>query len=96
MKRLEEVSKIDDPNYCKYHQLISHPIEKYFLLKDKIMKLYENGDVVFNDETMTSNLVAVVTLIHHSNSMLTTIRFRSFEPVEVGVTTLSLVKIIDS
>ena len=25
MKRPDEVGKTDDPNYCKYHRLVSHP-----------------------------------------------------------------------
>ena len=28
MKRPDEVGKTDDPNYCKYHRLVSHPLEK--------------------------------------------------------------------
>ncbi|TYK00346.1 retrotransposon gag protein [Cucumis melo var. makuwa] len=26
-KRPEQVEKVDDPNYCKYHWIISHPVE---------------------------------------------------------------------
>lgn len=35
MKRSEEASKVEDPNYCKYHRLISHSIEKCFVFKIK-------------------------------------------------------------
>ena len=38
-KRPEQVGKVDNPNYCKYHWVISHPIEKYFLLKELILRL---------------------------------------------------------
>ncbi|KAL4649813.1 hypothetical protein ACB092_01G041900 [Castanea dentata] len=38
-KRPEEVGKVDDPNYCKYHRIISHPIQKCFVLKELTMKL---------------------------------------------------------
>ncbi|KAA0054831.1 ty3-gypsy retrotransposon protein [Cucumis melo var. makuwa] len=38
-KRLEQVEKVDDPNYYKYHQLISHPVEKCFVLKELILRL---------------------------------------------------------
>ena len=27
MKRLEEANQTNDPKYCKYHRLISHPIK---------------------------------------------------------------------
>lgn len=36
MKRLDEAGKTDDPNYCKYHRLVSHPLEKCFVFKDKV------------------------------------------------------------
>ncbi|KAA0041104.1 ty3-gypsy retrotransposon protein [Cucumis melo var. makuwa] len=32
-KRPEQAGKVDDPNYCKYHRVISHPVEKCFVLK---------------------------------------------------------------
>lgn len=39
LKRTKEVNQIDNPNYCKYHCLISHRVEKYFVLKDKFMRM---------------------------------------------------------
>ena len=38
-KRLEEMGRLNDPNYCHYHRIVSHPVEKCFILKDLIMKL---------------------------------------------------------
>ncbi|KAA0066006.1 ty3-gypsy retrotransposon protein [Cucumis melo var. makuwa] len=38
-KRLEQAGKIDDPNYCKCHRVISHLLEKCFVLKELILKL---------------------------------------------------------
>ena len=38
-KRPEEMHRINDPKYCKYHCIIGHPVEKCFILKDLIMKL---------------------------------------------------------
>ncbi|KAA0032650.1 retrotransposon gag protein [Cucumis melo var. makuwa] len=38
-KRPEQAGKVDDPNYCKYHRVISHPVEKCFVLKELILKL---------------------------------------------------------
>ena len=29
MKRPDEADKVDDPNYCKYHRLVSHFTEKF-------------------------------------------------------------------
>ena len=36
-ERPEEMRKVDDPNYCKYHYIISHPIQKCFVLKELII-----------------------------------------------------------
>ncbi|KAA0026039.1 ty3-gypsy retrotransposon protein [Cucumis melo var. makuwa] len=38
-KRPEQVGKIDDPNYCKYHRVTSYSVEKYFVLKELILRL---------------------------------------------------------
>lgn len=33
MKRPNEASMVNDPNYCKYYRLLGHPIERYFIFK---------------------------------------------------------------
>ncbi|KAA0067382.1 ty3-gypsy retrotransposon protein [Cucumis melo var. makuwa] len=38
-KQLKQAGKVDDPNNCKYHRIISHPVEKCFVLKELILKL---------------------------------------------------------
>ncbi|KAA0051630.1 ty3-gypsy retrotransposon protein [Cucumis melo var. makuwa] len=38
-KRPEQAGKVDDPNCCKYHRVISHPVEKCFVLKEHILRL---------------------------------------------------------
>ena len=38
-KHLEEMGHVNDPNYYHYHRIVSHPMEKCFILKDLIMKL---------------------------------------------------------
>ena len=59
MKQPEEANQTNDPKYCKYHRLISHPIEQCFVLKDKIMELAHQGKITFDDEIVTSNLTMV-------------------------------------
>ncbi|PIN05644.1 hypothetical protein CDL12_21814 [Handroanthus impetiginosus] len=49
-KRQEEVGKTNDPKYCKYLQVVSHPIEKCFVFKDKIMALAKDKKIVLNTE----------------------------------------------
>ncbi|KAA0061878.1 ty3-gypsy retrotransposon protein [Cucumis melo var. makuwa] len=38
-KRPAEMGRVNDPNDCKYHRVISHPVEKCFVLKELILKL---------------------------------------------------------
>ncbi|KAA0065987.1 retrotransposon gag protein [Cucumis melo var. makuwa] len=38
-KRPEQAENIDDPNYSKYHRVTSHPVEKFFVLKELILRL---------------------------------------------------------
>ncbi|KAL0320300.1 UNVERIFIED_CONTAM: hypothetical protein Sradi_5291500 [Sesamum radiatum] len=39
MKRSEETEWKDDRKYCKYHRLVGHAIQDYFVFKDKVMQL---------------------------------------------------------
>ncbi|KAL8151477.1 hypothetical protein V2J09_021285 [Rumex salicifolius] len=42
-KRPKEVGKTDDPKYCPYHRLISHPITNCYVLKDIIERMINKG-----------------------------------------------------
>ena len=42
-KRLEEMGHTNDLKYYKYHRVVSHSVEKYFVLKDIIMRLAIGG-----------------------------------------------------
>lgn len=44
-KRPEEVGKVDHPKYCKFHRIISHPVEKCFVLKDLIVRLDKENKI---------------------------------------------------
>ena len=45
------MGKVDDPNYCRYHRIIGHPIQKCFVFKEQIMKLAKENkiDLDFNE-----------------------------------------------
>ncbi|KAA0042867.1 ty3-gypsy retrotransposon protein [Cucumis melo var. makuwa] len=59
-KRPEQAGKVDDPNYCKYHRIISHPVEKCFVLKELILKLARENKIELDiDEVAQTNHVAV-------------------------------------
>ena len=59
MKCPNEAGKTNDPNYCKYHCLMGHPIEKCFIFKEKIMDLAREGKILLEDEKESSNQVSV-------------------------------------
>ncbi|KAA0040624.1 retrotransposon gag protein [Cucumis melo var. makuwa] len=59
-KRPEQAGKVDDPNYCKYHRVISHPVEKCFRLKELILKLTREKKIELDiDEVAQMNHVAI-------------------------------------
>ena len=35
----EEMNRVNNPKYCKYHRILSHHVGKCFILKELIMKL---------------------------------------------------------
>ncbi|KAH9621582.1 hypothetical protein KSS87_002730 [Heliosperma pusillum] len=60
-KRPEQANKTTDPNYCRYHRLVSHPLEKCITLKEKIMQLAREGQIILDlDETVAANHASVV------------------------------------
>jgi hypothetical protein len=59
------------------------PVEKCFVLKDKIMRLNENMYIIFYEEITTSNSMTMVNLGSHQS--LPTISFGFFEPIKLGV-----------
>ncbi|KAM1341212.1 hypothetical protein COP1_005628 [Malus domestica] len=71
-KRPEEMNRINDPKYCKYHRIVSHPVGKCFVLKELIMKLAQQGRIELDLEDTAAT---------HT----TTIAFGTFDPVPLQV-----------
>ncbi|KAH0636367.1 hypothetical protein KY289_036282 [Solanum tuberosum] len=71
MKRPDEAGKADDPNYCKYHRLVSHPLEKYFVFKDRVMRLVREKKIVLDDEKVSSNQISIT--------------FGSLDPIQIHI-----------
>ncbi|KAM1093650.1 hypothetical protein ACFX2B_008634 [Malus domestica] len=44
-KRPKEMNRVNDPKYCKYHRIVSHPVGKCFVLKELIMKLAQQEQI---------------------------------------------------
>ncbi|KAI5337678.1 hypothetical protein L3X38_016949 [Prunus dulcis] len=67
-KRPEEMNRVNDPKFCKYHRIVSHPVEKCFVLKELIMNLARQGRIELDvDEIADANVATKV--------------FGSFDPV---------------
>ena len=71
---------VNDPNYCHYHRIVSHLVEKCFILKDLIMKLAKQGRIHLDpDEVVKSNHATVtfgsldLVLLHVSPKTLRTV-----------------------
>ena len=55
-KRPEEMGRTYDLKYCKYHWVVSHTMEKCFVLKDLILRLAKEGKTLLDlDEAVGSN-----------------------------------------
>ncbi|KAL9224851.1 hypothetical protein vseg_000846 [Gypsophila vaccaria] len=92
-KRPEQVNKTTDPNYCRYHRMVSHPLEKCITLKEKIMQLAKDGKIILDiDEAVTTNHTTVsmdqpdAMNLHDQNEWCVyAIQFGSLEPVTLHV-----------
>ncbi|KAH0707302.1 hypothetical protein KY290_010337 [Solanum tuberosum] len=71
MKRPDEAGKADDPKYYKYHRIVSHPLEKCFVFKDKVMRLVNEKKIVLNDEKASSNQISIT--------------FGSLDPIQIYI-----------
>ena len=59
-KRPEEINKVGDPRYCKFHRVLGHPTSKCFILKEKVMMLVSEGKIIIDqDEFAEANHASV-------------------------------------
>ncbi|XP_021727461.1 uncharacterized protein LOC110694603 [Chenopodium quinoa] len=85
-KRPKKMGRSSDPNYCRYHRLVSHPLEKCITLKEKIMRLAKEGRVVLDlDEKEGSNHTTVAVDASPCERHAQIIQFGSLEPVVIQV-----------
>lgn len=63
--------KADDPNYYKYHRLVSHRLEKFFVCKDRVMQLVNEKKIVLHDDKASSNKLSTT--------------FGSHDPVQIYI-----------
>lgn len=89
-KRPEQAGKVDDPNYCKYHRVISHPVEKCFVLKELILRLAREKRIELDLEEVAQTNHAEVTIMSEASSSRlifeqrkSLVQFGTFEPIVV-------------
>ncbi|KAA0042105.1 retrotransposon gag protein [Cucumis melo var. makuwa] len=89
-KKKDDGRKVDDPNYCKYHRVISHPVEKFFVLKELILRLACEKKIKLDlEEVAQTNHVAVTIMLEALSPRLvfeqseSLVQFGTFEPVVV-------------
>ncbi|KAA0033082.1 retrotransposon gag protein [Cucumis melo var. makuwa] len=87
-RRPVQGGKVNDPNYCKYHRIISHPVKKCFMLKELIIRLAREKKIELDlEEVAQTNHVAVTImskallpiLIFEQRKSL--VQFGTFEPI---------------
>ena len=59
-KQSEKIGKVNGPKYYQYHRIVSHPIEKCFVLKENIMGLARAGKILLDDEVEESNHIVLL------------------------------------
>ncbi|KAH7847365.1 hypothetical protein Vadar_025265 [Vaccinium darrowii] len=60
-KRPEEIGRVNDPKYCQYHRIVSHPTEKCFVLKELLVDLASQNKIILDlDEAVESNHTTIV------------------------------------
>ncbi|BFG21034.1 hypothetical protein CerSpe_073080 [Prunus speciosa] len=59
-KRLEEMNQVNDPKFWKYHQIVNHPVEECFVLKEFIMNLVRQGRIELDVDKVTYTNIATI------------------------------------
>lgn len=90
-KRLNEINKVNNPKYYKFHHVICHLIEKYFILKERIMTLVSEGKIIiYMNKMMDTNHAYMVAnekkfLMSQTMSSTILLHFENFKLVEVDI-----------
>ncbi|KAA0066955.1 ty3-gypsy retrotransposon protein [Cucumis melo var. makuwa] len=80
-----EMARVNDPNYCKYHRVISHPVEKCFVLKELILKLAldKKIELELDDVAQTNHVAVIIQSDSRLSAIGSLIQFGSLEPVVI-------------
>ncbi|KAL0339239.1 UNVERIFIED_CONTAM: hypothetical protein Sangu_1446000 [Sesamum angustifolium] len=61
----DETGRVNDPKYCKYHRVVSHPIARCFVIKEKIMALVKEGKINLDIEETAGTNIASITVANN-------------------------------
>ena len=88
-KRPGDVGKTNDPRYCLYHQMVSHPLNQCFVVREKINEMWKNGVITFdkNYESASINMVSYGQTSKSPKEKVTT----SFKVIKMTQTSQELV-----
>ena len=86
----EESEGTNDPKYCRYHRVVSHPLEKCITLKERIMQLVKDGTIILDLEEAAEINHTTIWCEHCHLALplieeLVTIQFGSLEPVMLSI-----------
>ena len=74
-KRPEEVGWTANPKYCRYHRIVSHPLQKCITIKERIMQLAKQGRIILDlDDVIRANHVS------SQSRELYTLQYGNLEP----------------
>ncbi|KAH7859334.1 hypothetical protein Vadar_000532 [Vaccinium darrowii] len=60
-KHPKEIGRVNDPKYCQYHRIVSHPTEKCFVLKELLVDLASQNKILLDlDEAAESNHTTII------------------------------------
>ncbi|KAA0025450.1 ty3-gypsy retrotransposon protein [Cucumis melo var. makuwa] len=84
-KRPAKMGRVNDPNYCKYHRVISHPVEKCFVLKELILKLAldKKNELEVDDVAQTNHAAVIIQSDSRLSAIGNLIQFGSLKSVVI-------------
>ena len=59
----EEIGRTNDPNYCKYHRIVGHPIKKCKAFRRQVLQLANEGNITLDEEDTEEYDWSFITII---------------------------------
>ena len=77
------MGRVNDPNYYRYHRVVSHLVKKRFVLKELILKLAQErkSELDLDDVAQKNHAIVMIYLDILLSATRSLIQFGSLEPV---------------